>query len=234
MSKLSVTKSLYHQLLRIRFREDCVLDTLGPGKRAVVWVQGCSVHCNGCMVPETWRHAGGTLHEPAVLANELINKTPDLDGITVSGGEPTEQALAVAEFLTVFRECGKNTWVYSGYTLEQLVKRSDDATDRLLSLTDVLVDGPYMPAEAGAFSWRGSANQHILRLSDRIPADLLTSEGAGRIEVRLDNAGGLVFLGIPPPGFLDTFRSRLEQNGIQLQTQVSWRAASSTRAPTSR
>jgi anaerobic ribonucleoside-triphosphate reductase activating protein len=36
------------------FRYHAPVEVLGPGKRAVIWVQGCPFGCSGCIVPESW------------------------------------------------------------------------------------------------------------------------------------------------------------------------------------
>ncbi len=209
-------------LLRIHAWLPAVHQVLGPGLRAVVWVQGCSLHCPGCMVPETWATTGGQWVDPLELANAILARQ-DIEGITVSGGEPTEQAAAVAQLLARVKAAGKNTWVYSGYTLEELLDRHDPATDEMLSLTDVLVDGRYDIKQAGSYSLRGSANQRIIYLTDAIPPSRVSQEASNRIEIRLDNQGHLVLIGVPPPGFLARFRDALNIRGLVVSEEVPWK-----------
>lgn len=208
--------------LRVYAWMPAVRDALGVGLRAVVWVQGCSLGCPGCMVPETWPAAGGQLVDPHALAGQLL-QAPAIEGVTVSGGEPTEQAAAVAQLLAQVKAAGKNTWVYSGYTLEELLARHDPATEALLALTDVLVDGRYERERAGRLRWRGSANQRIIRLSDAIPAERLAGGEYSQVEIRLDEHGRLIVVGVPPPGFLAQFLERLRAQGVAVQPQTPWR-----------
>ena len=59
-------------------------------------------------------------------------------------------------------QTGKTVMVYTGYTLEQLAIHKDPAVRQLLSLTDTLVDGPYIEALRDPdLLFRGSANQRI-------------------------------------------------------------------------
>ncbi|HET7462572.1 MAG TPA: 4Fe-4S single cluster domain-containing protein [Longimicrobium sp.] len=207
--------------LRIRDWRAGVRDVLGPGERAVVWVQGCSLHCRGCMVPETWSPAGGRAVEVAELAREILAVAP-LDGVTVSGGEPMEQPGAVAELLAEVRAAGKTVWVYSGYTLEELLARQDAEVDRVLSLADVLVDGRYEQARPEGSGYRGSANQRLVPLTGRA----LPPPGAPpRVQLTLDHEGRLVVVGVPPPGFLARFRGALEERGVALSADRTWGAA---------
>lgn len=198
-----------------------VHNILGPGRRAVVWVQGCSLKCPGCMVPETWSTEGGYNIDIERLAGDIIKQT-DVEGVTISGGEPTEQPEAVAKLLTLVKNAGKNTWVYSGYTFEELVAKNDPAIDRLLSLTDVLVDGRYDRERAGTYNYRGSANQRIVYLSEKIKRIKEGDCEASRVEIRLDESGQMVVLGIPPPGFLKNFKEELNVRGIAVSNKSSW------------
>lgn len=209
--------------LRIHRWMPAVRDVLGPGLRAVVWVQGCSLGCRGCMVPETWAPRGGLLVDPAALACEMLGR-PDVEGVTVSGGEPTEQAAPVARLLREMKAAGKTTWVYSGYRLEELVARDDPATDLLLSCTDVLVDGRYDVSRAGEYRWRGSSNQRIIHLSDAIPLSVTSRLESGGVEVTLDAEGSLTVVGVPPPGFLERFQAAMEERGLALHNEFSWKS----------
>lgn len=206
-------------VLRIRDWKAGVRDVLGPGERAVVWVQGCSLHCPGCMVPETWSPAGGRGVDPASLAREIL-ASGRVDGVTVSGGEPMEQAAAVAEFLEEVRAAGKDVWVYSGYTLDELLARDEAAVDRVLSLADVLVDGRYEQARPEGAGYRGSSNQRLVPLTGRS----LPPPGAPppRVQLTLDGEGRLVIVGVPPPGFLARFRGALRERGVALDADRTW------------
>lgn len=207
--------------LRLGHVAASVVDVLGPGRRAVVWVQGCSLHCPGCITPEMWSSQGGRLVDPCTLAEELM-ASPWLDGITVSGGEPTEQPAAVGELLARFKQAGKNTWVYSGYTLEELVAKADPMLDRLLSMTDVLVDGRYKIEAAAALRLRGSRNQRIIHLSNAIAPVPPAGENSARVELTLDDQGRLVIVGIPPAGFLPHLKRALEERGLSVRTDTPW------------
>ena len=78
---------------------------LGPGRRLGVWVQGCPLACPGCIARDTWDPAGG--HEVAVADLTAVWQAAvddGADGLTVSGGEPLEQA--VPGRLPARRRCG--------------------------------------------------------------------------------------------------------------------------------
>lgn len=158
--------------------------------------------------------------DPLELGSQLLART-DSD-LTVSGGEPTEQAAAVAALLGEARRLGRTTWVYTGRRLEDLVAEGDDDILLMLSVTDVLVDGPYDRRAAGGVGYRGSRNQRIIRMTDSIPARLADAGKPGKIEVRLDGDDGLVLIGIPTPETIPKMASALADRGILLESR-HWR-----------
>ena len=90
---------------------------------------------------------------------------PLLSGITLSGGEPAEQAAPCAELAYRAHQRGLNVWTYTGSTLEKLQERAqtDEGLKRLLAETDVLVDGPFVLARRNLMpKFRGSDNQRLL------------------------------------------------------------------------
>lgn len=143
----------------------------GPGIRSVVWVQGCSIGCPGCFNPHTHTHSPNHLCDPRELGEMLLQAT-DVDGITVSGGEPFEQAEACAILLETYRAGGRSAMVFSGYTYAGLRRSRHRAVRRLLTATDVLVAGPFVQRLCeGATGWRGSRNQTVHFLTGRIKPD---------------------------------------------------------------
>ena len=90
-----------------------------------------------------------------------------VQGLTILGGEPfLNTQVAISLVKRVREEFGyeKDIWVYSGYTYEQLLNGSEDKKE-LLSLCDVLVDGPFMIfLKDLSLRFRGSSNQRIIDL----------------------------------------------------------------------
>ncbi|MCP4701278.1 MAG: radical SAM protein [Gammaproteobacteria bacterium] len=143
--------------------------TLGPYLRAALWVQGCPLRCPGCMTPAAQPEEGGEQAGIQQLAAALC-ALPDIEGVTISGGEPFAQAEALAALLnTVQQEKDLGIIIYSGYTLEKLraLAEKSSAISALLELTDVLIDGPYVAERNDGLSLRGSSNQRVHALTPR-------------------------------------------------------------------
>ena len=144
--------------------EDSIVD--GPGLRLAVFVQGCPHGCPGCHNPEAQPFEGGrTIRSGEVLARLTAN--PLLDGLSLSGGEPFEQAEPLAELAEGAQARGYDVMTWSGYTFEFLMAHRDERPGwrRLLDASDVLVDGPFLIAQRSlGLPCRGSRNQRILDL----------------------------------------------------------------------
>ena len=77
----------------------------GPGLRYIIFLQGCPYRCPYCHNPDTKPLTGGTEYTVGALCDRVERyKTyfGESGGVTVSGGEPLVQSVALAEF---FAEC---------------------------------------------------------------------------------------------------------------------------------
>jgi anaerobic ribonucleoside-triphosphate reductase activating protein len=178
---------------------------LGPGLRFVLWVQGCCFRCPGCVSPETIPQVTATLVEPKVIAQAILSN-PQLDGITISGGEPMLQAPALSELFAILRqERNLSIMCYTGFTLAQLQAKNDPDITMMLSYLDVLIDGLYIEAQNDNQGWRGSANQVVHFLTSRHLEDApLFTERKRDIELYLRNDNALM-VGVPPMKFSNQF-----------------------------
>ncbi|MBR0399799.1 MAG: anaerobic ribonucleoside-triphosphate reductase activating protein [Mogibacterium sp.] len=137
----------------------------GPGFRYVLFVQGCPHRCHGCHNPESWDRDGGMEMTVGEVFAEIMENT-HLRGVTFSGGEPFEQVSALLELGKMIKSAGLSLMSYSGYTLEELEARHDDATDELLGLLDILVDGRFIEAQRNlTLIYRGSENQRVIDMN---------------------------------------------------------------------
>lgn len=145
---------------------DSIVD--GPGYRTAIFVQGCPYHCEGCHNPESQPFEGGTVWTLDDVEKKFANN-PLLSGITLSGGEPAEQAASCAELARRAHQKGLNVWTYTGSTLEKLTERAKDdpALAALLAETDVLVDGPFILAQRSLeLDFCGSKNQRLIDMNE--------------------------------------------------------------------
>ena len=150
----------------------------GTGCRTVLFVSGCRNACKGCFQPQTWDFGYGEPFDERVQEEVLKSLEPDyITGITVLGGEPfePENQKELVPFMrkVVARYPNKNVWAFTGYIYDKdLVaggRRHTEDTDELLSMIDVLVDGPFQEEKKDiTLKFRGSSNQRILDLKETI------------------------------------------------------------------
>ena len=139
----------------------------GPGVRVSLFVSGCRNHCKGCFNPETWDFDYGRPFTRATEDEIIEALRPSwIQGISILGGEPTEEenAAVLIPFLKRVRAAlpDKDIWLYSGYTYEALRDKE------ILTLVDVLVDGPFLLEQKDAgLAFRGSRNQRIIDLREK-------------------------------------------------------------------
>ncbi len=152
----------------------------GEGVRVTLFVSGCTNRCEGCFQPQTWDFCYG---EP--FTKEVEDKilkmlgASYIHGLTLLGGEPfePENQRALLPFVKRVREAypEKNIWAFTGFTIERLWNDEPhprcEATDELLSLIDVLVDGKFDLSKKNIrLKFRGSENQRVLNLPKTLKA----------------------------------------------------------------
>ncbi|MDR1634313.1 MAG: radical SAM protein [Bifidobacteriaceae bacterium] len=207
---------------------------LGFGRRAAVWVQGCRLACPGCASVDTWESGAGADWAAEDLAATLVKAIVDggLDGLTLTGGEPLDQAAGLAEVVQLVRAGvasslpdispadsakGFDVLAFTGYGLKAARKRAG----RLWGLLDAVVAGPYRPDQPSSTPLIASANQELLALTPAGRGRYPLSDATARMQaVAID--GDLVMVGLPRPGDLDRLEAGLRERGVVL-SDVSWR-----------
>jgi anaerobic ribonucleoside-triphosphate reductase activating protein len=121
------------------------------------------------------------------LARQVI-QTPEIEGVTLVGGEPFAQADACSALARAARVEGLGVMVFSGYTLDELTAPgAAPAWGRLLEMTDLLVDGRFeRERPETSRRWVGSSNQRLHFLSDRYAPDDPRLAGPNSVELRFD------------------------------------------------
>ncbi|MEC8681055.1 MAG: 4Fe-4S single cluster domain-containing protein [Candidatus Thermoplasmatota archaeon] len=177
----------------------------GPGERWVLWVQGCTLGCKGCWNVETWSRRTGTLRTVASLVSELeaAVSAGDLEGISLLGGEPLQQAEPVLELINAAREMGLSVLLYTGYEPEEY----DPTMQACHDGSDLVIGGRYVEALRDPFlRWRGSSNQRLVSPTGRYDVDAF--EDLQEVEVLIDHdTGQMTVTGYPDADLLHLVQS---------------------------
>jgi len=123
------------------------IETLGIGKRIALWTCGCSKCCPKCISPEIWESdIKKDVPVPQLIkAIKKIIRENEVDGITISGGDPLEQAEEVLELISHLQEICHDILLYTGFTLPELCTvLSREQYKRLKKDIAVLIDGRYI------------------------------------------------------------------------------------------
>jgi len=157
----------------------------GPGVRITLFVSGCRNHCPGCFQPQTWDFSFGNPFDEAVRERLIRMLEPSyIRGITVLGGEPfePENQNALLGLLSEIRRRlpGKDVWIFTGFTWEELhspdCRAFTEFTEELINAADVIVDGRFVEEKKNIrLRFRGSENQRLI--------DVKRTVSEGRIAV---------------------------------------------------
>lgn len=177
----------------------------GPGERAVVFFQGCTLACKGCQSKHLWNKTGGQTFKVSQIAHALAYHAREHKNVTISGGEAFQQPEALAELVTRLRELGvEHIIVYSGYTWEELFDQKHPAfpwLKTILENIDVLVDGRFVrELDDTTITYRGSRNQRPIDVQESLVAGepvILDWDN----EIVLSSDGDLIL----PAGFANLF-----------------------------
>lgn len=173
------------------------VEVLGPGKRVGIWFCGCPRRCKGCSNPELWEFQERYKTTPETVY-ELIKKVArehDIDGFTITGGDPLYQATELQQLLSLLIKISDDIIVYTGYTISE-------ATPFLLDNISVLIDGEYIEELNDNSLLRGSSNQRIYLLDktkSKKYKDYFKTE-TNKIQ-NFFTADGVVSVGIHRPNF---------------------------------
>lgn len=171
--------------------------SMGPGKRACLWVRGCPMRCMGCVTQEfiepsfAWQETVDELFARICAAKEQY----DIEGISFSGGEPFAQAELLAELARRARAVGLSTLAWSGFSRKHLEgNRAPRGASELLAALDVLIDGPFVQKKAEGNPLRGSSNQRVHFLTERYNASHIAD--AQHVTVTRKPQGGTLVQGV--------------------------------------
>ena len=185
---------------------------LGPGTRTAIWLQGCHRHCDGCMSPNSRSLDGGKLFDTDEVIEAVLSLN-DIEGITVSGGEPFLQIGALYYLLKTIKEKSDlGVIVYSGYRMDELrAMHIPEVTAIITELTDIIIDGEYVDALNDGKALKGSSNQVVNYISDRyLPYKALYEQGSRDAEVYATE-NEMFLVGVPAKETLEQWRNAANQ-----------------------
>jgi anaerobic ribonucleoside-triphosphate reductase activating protein len=192
--------------------------TLGPGRRLGIWFQGCSIRCPGCISADTWS-PGRTGLELSELFRRSEIWLQQAEGITISGGEPFDQADALGALLRGLRErTTADILIYSGYPVERLAR----SLAALEGMIDALITDPFIRDAPQMLPLRGSDNQRLHRLTalghSRFAGYDKPSPEGGAFDVMFDEDGTVWLAGIPRRGDFQRLKAELGRLGHHIMT----------------
>lgn len=133
----------------------------GEGIRVVIFLSGCYFNCPECHNKDIQDPNYGNSMEIDEVMDIIKNNIPIIDGITLSGGEPTLQWEQSLEIIKRSKELGLNVWMYTGDVYENLIKDSNKR--QLIENADIIVDGRFEKDKvSNELIYRGSSNQRII------------------------------------------------------------------------
>lgn len=142
----------------------------GPGKRFVLWVQGCKKRCDGCCNPHMQEITIKNIYKLDHIQKMILEAKSnfDIEGITLLGGEPMLQAKALYELSKWCHSNSLSVVTFTGYTLEELEQLNYNSTLELFHNSDIVIDGAFdqtqLSEERGFI---GSKNQKVYYNTDR-------------------------------------------------------------------
>ena len=170
----------------------------GPGTRYVIWSQGCALGCPGCFNPET--HApgdGGVVRLAGEVAEDVLADPADLEGVTLTGGEPLEQPAAVAAFCAEVKARSElGVIVLTGFTRREI--ETEPTRAAAVADADLVIAGRYNERLRLARGLRGSSNKEYWTRTDRYrPSDL---SAVPELEITIADDATMTFTGMAAPG----------------------------------
>lgn len=167
----------------------------GPGQRAVIWLQGCSIRCPGCFNTDAQAFNAGNSVEVEKLFRRIINISEPIEGVTISGGEPLDQRRPLLALLKQIRE---NTYysiiLFTGYTWEEI--QFFPETPELLACIDVIIAGRFNAERRIAANLIGSTNKTLHFITGRY--NLQNFSDIPVAEIKISTDGIVSITGIDP------------------------------------
>jgi len=198
------------------------VQTLGYGKRVGIWLVGCPHRCFNCCNPEI-QQADKTKQVHIHQVFQMISSIDkQIDGVTISGGDPFFQAEELAKLVEWLRKSGiDDILIYSGYTLKQLQKMKNAHVDFVLQNIAVLVDGLYIENLNDNIPLRGSSNQTVYVLNEKYQFRYETYFKGERTMQTIVVDNNLISFGIPPKHYKQRLEEKSFEKGLLLKNNTT-------------
>lgn len=130
----------------------------GPGKRLLIFLQGCSIHCEGCINSHLWEFGTGKDASTDEIVNLCLKNK--VEGVTLHGGEPLDQAEGLYPLVNSLKKTGFTIILFTGYSKKEL-----NSTQRQVwELADLIICGKFDIRKRNVYlQFRGSTNQRVIR-----------------------------------------------------------------------
>ena len=159
----------------------------GPGKRLLIYLKGCSIHCEGCINQHLWPFEGGTMMNSSDILE--ICKKERLEGITIHGGEPLDQANGLYDVINAIKDEKYTAILFTGY----LKKELNNEQLKVWNISDIVVAGRFKIKKRNVnLQFRGSTNQRVYthnglykdyKIQDGFTTAILTIDAEGNMDV---------------------------------------------------
>ena len=159
----------------------------GPGKRLLIFLKGCSIHCDGCVNTHLWSFDGGEQK----TTNEIIDiiKEQNLEGVTLHGGEPLDQPNGLLDVVLAVKKINKTVILFTGYNKNELIGNKL----KIWNLADLVVAGRFQIQKRNIYlQFRGSTNKRVYKhkgkyknykIKDGYTVTLLTIDKSGDMDI---------------------------------------------------
>lgn len=160
----------------------------GPGKRLLIFLQGCSLHCKGCVNKHLWDFkCEKMLSKEDILRICEIEK---VDGITLHGGEPLDQAKDLLEVVKTLKEKKYTVILFTGYNKKEIKSYAL----AVWKLADIVISGRFIFSKQNFYlQFRGSTNQRVIthkgkyknyKVKDGKTVSILSIDRSGNLNIK--------------------------------------------------
>lgn len=186
---------------------------LGPGNRIAIWFNGCSHQCKGCCNRELWEFRDNYKTDVITIVSliKTIEKDNNIDGFTLTGGDPFFQPEALRELIPELYTISSDILCYTGYKYEELQSKYLD----IMQFIAVLIDGKYEEEHNYGEMLRGSNNQNIILLKPEYKNkyEKYCNQKTSEIQ-NFYIPGGVISTGIHGPEFKWELDKKLKEKGV--------------------